>query len=66
MRHWRLTPRTWARESFDAKAHMLAFMLFENTVEAYRQEWKAAHKEGRVTNKSDHSHFAAMRERMKV
>ncbi len=66
MHHWRLTPRTWALESEEGKAQMMAYQLFENTREAYRQEWKEAQREGRASNRKDSGNFAAMRERMKL
>lgn len=36
---WRLTPAQWRAQSVDDRALMLALGLFENTREAYREEF---------------------------
>jgi hypothetical protein len=65
MRYWRLTPRLWRRETTDDQAWMIAFMLFENTREAYRHEWKEANRAGNRNAQRDETNFAAMRNRLK-
>jgi hypothetical protein len=37
---WGLTPKEWRAESLDDRALMQSFVLFEATIEAYRQEWR--------------------------
>lgn len=44
---------------------MLAFVQFEATREAFRQDWREAHKDGRSGSR-DETSFAAMRNRMRL
>ena len=37
---WGLSPRQWRLESVDDRALMLAFVLFEATLESRRQEYR--------------------------
>lgn len=61
MHFWRLSPRTWAQESVDARARMVAYMMFTHTREAYREQWKQDQREKRGNR--DETNFAAMRHR---
>ena len=40
---WGLTPRQWREQPPDDQALMLAFELFEGTVNAYREEYREAY-----------------------
>jgi hypothetical protein len=64
---WRLTPRQWGQETVEARARMLTYMLFKNTCDAYRDQWKEDNREkkGGKSGSRDESSFAAMRERLR-
>ena len=45
---------------------MLAFVLFEGTVEAYRAQWREAAEERKQKHESGGNQFSAMKERMRA
>lgn len=53
-KEWHLTPAVWRAQPFDDRALMLAFELFMNTREAYRDEFmeksRKDREEGRKQN----------------
>ena len=62
---WGLDPRRWCEESVDDRALMLALVLFEGTVEAYRMEHRQK-KPGDASQKPDGAGmFSAMKRRMR-
>lgn len=61
---WGLTPRQWRSESPDDRALMLAFVLFESTLEARRFSWREEKREREEQRKSDAGTFTAMKRRL--
>jgi hypothetical protein len=60
-----LTPREWREESVDDRALMLAFVLFEGTLDARRSEWREEKEEREKRRRGDGGVFGRMKERMK-
>ena len=40
MKEWGILPQVWRQMPIDDRAQVMAFEMFTNTREAYRQEWK--------------------------
>jgi hypothetical protein len=59
-----MTPREWREESVDDRALMLAFVLFEGTLEARRSEWREEKEERRSKKGGDGGTFSRMKQRM--
>ncbi len=49
---WGLSPRGWRQEPVDDRAMMMAFELFTNTRDAYREEWKEEQRERAKSGKA--------------
>jgi hypothetical protein len=63
---WGLSPSQWRAETVDDRALMLAFVLFEGTIEAYRYESGKLTAESRNgKGKADEGMFSAMKRRLK-
>jgi hypothetical protein len=44
-KRWGLTPRQWREQSLDDQAMMMAFELFSDTRDAYRDDFKKRNKD---------------------
>jgi len=58
---WGLTPRCWREQPADDRALMVAFDLFCNTRDAYREEWK---EEKRAKKDKPINPYEAMKQQM--
>jgi hypothetical protein len=64
---WGLTPGEWRAESVDDRALMLAFTLFEATIEARRQEWRDQQREKEENRRDrDENTFKKLKQRLKA
>ena len=61
---WGLTPREWRAESVDDRALMQAFILFEATIEAYRQDWRDKKREKEERRDGDENTFKKLKQRL--
>ena len=61
---WGLHPRAWREESPDDRALMLAYVLFEGTLEAYRYEWREERRKSKESRGGDAGRFGAMKKRL--
>jgi hypothetical protein len=62
---WGLSPSQWRAESVDDRALMLAYVLFEGTLEARRQAWREERRERETRRDGEHGTFSAMKNRLK-
>lgn len=62
-KEWGLTPQQWRRESVDDRAQMMAVVMFDRTIEAYRDWYR---KDSKGKGGRDDSSFAKMRERTRL
>jgi hypothetical protein len=61
-----LTPREWRAESVDDRALMLAFILFEGTIEARRYAWREERREREESrNHQDENTFNKLKQRLR-
>lgn len=49
---WGLAPREWREATVDDRALMMAYELFTNTRDAYREEWKEDYRERQKSGKA--------------
>ncbi|MGA3265478.1 MAG: hypothetical protein ABSE16_01495 [Verrucomicrobiota bacterium] len=63
---WGLSPRQWRLESVDDRALMLAFVLFEATLESRRQEYREEVLERKRGKDGAASDFERMKRRFRV
>lgn len=61
---WGLTPREWRAENVDDRGLMLAFILFEATLDARRDEWREEQEERRKRGSDENDTFSKMKQRM--
>jgi len=61
---WGLTPRQWRGESLDDRALMQAFILFEATIEAARQEFRDKRREKEERRDGDENTFKKLKQRL--
>ena len=67
MKAWGYKPREWRAESVDDRGEMMAFTLFEATIEARRQEWRDQKREKEeARNDRDDNTFRKLKQRLKV
>ena len=62
---WGLSPRQWREESPDDRALMLAFILFEGTIEARRYAWREERREKEENRQNrDENTFSKLKQRL--
>ena len=66
MRAWGYKPKEWRAESVDDRGWMVAFTLFEATIEARRQEWRDKKREKEDRRDQDDNTFKKLKQRLKA
>ena len=67
MKAWGYKPREWRAESVDDRGEMVAFTLFEATIEARRHEWRELKRTKEEDRKDrDENTFRKLKQRLKA
>jgi hypothetical protein len=65
-KRWGLVPRQWREQSVDDQAAMMAFEMFCDTREAYRDEFKKKSKGGGTTGHDGENEYEKLKRLMKI
>jgi len=65
-KRWGLTPRQWREQSVDDQAAMMAFEMFCDTREAYRDDYKKKNRDKNGAGQGGESEYDKLKRLMKV